>query len=112
MDARLEVITRETFEWYNRLLLLMARGDMRWQRDLLGPDGKLPTLIFDSRYSRAQIVGLMHTPGWRLVYADTTAAVFLDDKTADRLSLSPADPEPLNYLPKLQQEESRKEKSP
>lgn len=103
MDARLEVITQKTFELYNALLQMMAVGDLRWQKILTGNDGKLPALIFDSRYSRPQIVGLAGTPGWRMVFADTTAAVFLDEQTADRLSLPPVDPEPLNYLPKLQQ---------
>jgi hypothetical protein len=99
LDGRLEVSSRETWKAYNSILAAMAAGDIRWQEMLRDSDGALPTVILDSRYSRAQLTGLLNTPGWRLVFADAAGAVFLDEKLARKLSLPPADPEPLKYPP-------------
>jgi len=97
MDARLEVCSRATFEEFNRILAAMARGDPRWQELFLQNKGELPVVILDSRISRPQINGMFFTPDWRLVFADRTAAVFLPNELADKLSLSQADPTPLKY---------------
>lgn len=98
MDARLEVCSRNTFELFNSILVKMAAGDASWQA-IFNPqnDDDLPVVILDSRgaLSRAVISALLQTRGWRLVFADQAAAVFLTNERADKLSLSPADPHPL-----------------
>ena len=102
MDPRLEVCSRNTFELFNTILMKMATGDASWQA-IFEPknDDDLPVVILDSRgpYSRAAINALLQTPGWRLVFADHSAAVFLTDERANRLSLPPADPRPVMNPP-------------
>ena len=93
MDARLEVCTQQTFEQFNRVLATMAVGDPAWQT--LFHDGDIPVVILDSRISRPAINGMLRTPGWRLVFADRSAAVFLTNERADQLNLPFTDPTPL-----------------
>ena len=93
MDARLEVCTQRTFELFNRILTNMAHGDPVWQTHF--HEGELPVVILDSRISRPAINGMLMTPGWRLVFADRSAAVFLTNERSDRLGLPTADPSPL-----------------
>ena len=93
MDARLEVCTQRTFELFNQILAAMAAGDPVWQTRF--QDGELPVVILDSRVSRLAINGMMATPGWRLVFADRAAAVFLPVDRAEQLRLPFADPTPL-----------------
>jgi hypothetical protein len=95
MDARLEVCTRETFEIFDRILEAMAAGNPIWQEVFTRRGGELPIVILDSRVVRPAIEGMLHTPGWRLVYADGAAAVFLDEKRADALGLETADITPV-----------------
>lgn len=97
MDGRLEVCTRQTFELYNDILDRMARADPGWQAVFTANAGELPVVILDSRFSRPQIRGMAQTAGWRLVFADRSAAVFLSSDQADKLSLPEADPEPLRF---------------
>jgi hypothetical protein len=98
MDARLEVCSQNTFEIFITILKKMAAGDASWQV-VFEPksDDDLPVVILDSRGTdtRAAINALLQTPGWRLVFADQAAAVFLTNERADKLSLAPADPHPL-----------------
>jgi hypothetical protein len=98
MDARFEVTSKQTFVLYEQIRQLMASSDPRWA-EILKTEGRLPVVILDSRYSRAEIQGLFRMPEWRLVFADPSAAVFLDITTANRLGLSPADPTPLLHPP-------------
>lgn len=98
-DPRLEVGRQETLKWQESILQSMARGDRSWELLLRDKDGRLPVVILDSRTSRPAINGLYATPGWRLVYADPAAAVFLPTKQADELHLEQADPTPLMYPP-------------
>lgn len=100
MDPRLEVASPDTFRKFNNICNMMAAGDRSWESALRNADGELPVIILDSLFSRLQIRGLAMTPGWRLVYADPVAAVFLEEKTANRLGLREADPEPLLSLPR------------
>jgi hypothetical protein len=95
MDARLEVCTQRTFELYNNVLADMASGSTRWQSLFAG--GELPVVILDSRTSRMAISGLLNTPSWRLVFADSAGAVFLPTSKANQLKLPVADPTPLMY---------------
>jgi hypothetical protein len=99
MDGRLEVCTPQTWVMYNTILQAMAVGDFRWQDAVRDAEGQLPVVILDSRVSRPQINGLLNTPGWRLVFADGSAGVFVDEKLATTLSLPPADFEPLKFPP-------------
>lgn len=96
MDGRLEVCSRRTFEQFDEIRQLMVVGDRRWERLLPRDDqGRMPAIILDARASRHEINGLYQTPGWRLVYADHVATVFLEETLANKLSLPPASLEPL-----------------
>jgi hypothetical protein len=89
MDGRLEVCSRRTFETYNQILTDMATGAPRW-KDVLGLySNEMPVVIFENS-SLLQIRGLLLTPGWRLVFADRTATVFLSNAQADSLLLPAA----------------------
>lgn len=92
MDGRLEVNSQETFLQYESILQAMSVSDPSWQLSLRDSAGNYPVVILDTIKARNAIQGLYNTPGWRLVYADRAAAVFLDRATADRLKLPPADP--------------------
>jgi len=99
MDGRLEVCSRQTFEQFDEIRHLMSVGDRRWEHLLPRDDqGRMPTIILDARVSRREINGLYQTPGWRLVYADPVATVFLEESLANKLSLPPASLQPLLNL--------------
>lgn len=91
MDGRQEVATRRTFERYESILRRMARGDRSWEDGLRDEHGELPAVLLDVHLARPMILGLLRTPGWRLVYADRSGVVFLEEPVADRLGLPPAD---------------------
>jgi hypothetical protein len=96
LDGRLDVISHETEAEYYQILQAIAERNLVWEVALRDPQGNLPVIILDSRDSRPVINGLYVTPGWRIVFADATAAVFLDEDLADKLNLPAADPTPLN----------------
>ncbi|MCH7988737.1 MAG: hypothetical protein IID46_06230 [Planctomycetes bacterium] len=96
LDGRLDVISHETEAEYYQILQAIAERNRVWEVILRDPQGNLPVIILDSRDSRPVINGLYVTPGWRIVFADATAAVFLDEDLADKLNLPAADPAPLN----------------
>ena len=98
-DGRLEVNTKETFELYEQIQQQMAFGKADWAFLLQDEKGQRPVIILDSRSSRNEIRGMGVNPGWRLVFADQAAAVFLDVETAERLQLPQVDPAPLAYPP-------------
>ena len=95
IDPRLEVVSRETFELYEAIGAKMAVGDTSWHHDVRDDEGRLPVVLLDARQAQPAVLGLLRTRGWRLVYADTTAAVFLPSDVANRLRLNRADPRPL-----------------
>lgn len=99
LDARLEVSTPQTYLAQGLMLDKMRQGDRSWERLVKDADGNLPVVILDSRNSRLAIEGLLRSPGWRLVYADPAAGVFLSSHQADALNLPPADIQPLMYPP-------------
>lgn len=101
MDGRLEVCTQQTFERFDEIGLRMTHAHPSWVELLRDKEGHLPAVMLDSRFSRGLITGVMQTPGWRLVYADPSCAVFFDEKTADAFKLPAVSPEPLKYPPKL-----------
>lgn len=91
MDGRLEVCTIDTFKQFNWIIGRMSDADPAWQAVFTLSNGSLPAVLLDSRTSLLPLVGMLHTPGWRMVYADAVAGVFLDDATADRLKLPAVD---------------------
>lgn len=97
MDGRLEVCTEKTFRRYLQALKMMAERDRRWLPIVCHGSPEPPVIILDSRFSRDAINGMFGAPGWRMVFADATAAVFLDEPTANRLRL-PAVPPPIELL--------------
>lgn len=99
MDGRLEVASRETFQINDDILGMMSKGDPRWQGLLMTQGGELPVVILDSRSSRAVINGMFSFANWRLVFADSSAAVFIETELAETLKLPLADPEPLKHPP-------------
>ncbi len=91
MDGRLEVCTRKTFEMLYSVLGSMVAGRKEWEGLFTSSGAELPVVILDTHTSRKPIEGLLRTPGWRLVYADRTAGVFLSEARADRLELPAVD---------------------
>jgi hypothetical protein len=90
------VLRALTFELFDQIRFLMLRGDRSWEQLVpLDPAGRLPVVILDCKVSKPQIDGMLLTPGWRLVYADPIAAVFLEERLADKLSLPLVSSEPL-----------------
>jgi hypothetical protein len=90
MDGRLESCTRQTFEHYEGILRKIAQGDPSWQQQLgpLDSQGRMPAIILDSRADRDQINGLLMLRNWRMVFADSAAAVFITSELADQLGLA------------------------
>ncbi|MCH7689130.1 MAG: hypothetical protein IH899_21065, partial [Planctomycetes bacterium] len=97
MDGRLEVVSRETYSLHEKIRKLMSDRNPSWMAMIRDEEGILPVIILDSRYSRKEIRGLAVTGGWRLVFADSAAAVFVEERIAETLNLSLADPTPLKY---------------
>lgn len=95
MDARLEVCSQQTFMQLNDALLAMQTGSSRWLNEYR--EDEIPVVILDSRTVRQAINGMLITPFWRLVFADRSAAVFLQTELAEKLNLPPVDPAPLMY---------------
>jgi hypothetical protein len=103
MDPRLEVCSIETFLQFNTVLDEMRNGNPKWMDRIRSPDGALPVLILDSRGSRSEINGIMLSLAdkWRMVYADASAAVFVESAVADRLNMPMADPTPMMLPPEF-----------
>lgn len=91
IDGRLEVISKQTFALFADIRRMMSAGNQRWQSILADEKGALPAVVLDARFSRPEIQGMLNTPNWRLVFADRTAAVFLDAEKVKELGLSQAD---------------------
>ena len=91
MDGRLEVCTRKTFEMLYSVLGSMVAGRREWEGLFTSSGAELPVVILDTHTSRQPLEGMLRTPGWRLVYADRTAGVFLHEARADRLKLPAVD---------------------
>lgn len=96
MDGRLEVCSRRTFEIFDEIRFRMSRADRSWEMLMPRDDhGRLPVVVLDCRNSRLEINGMLQTEGWRLVYADHAATVFLEEKLSQSLELPSASLEPL-----------------
>lgn len=88
IDGRLEVCTSQTFQTYRNILEQMANANPGWQGVFRDSRQEMPVVILDATTPTSifPIRGMLHMPGWRPVYADEMAVVFLTDQQADRLS--------------------------
>jgi len=88
MDGRLEVASPETMLAYLEILYWMATGDTSWPKAFARDEaGQLPAVILSRASHRREIAGVLATPGWRAVYADGLAVVFIEEELAERLAL-------------------------
>ena len=86
MDPRLEVAPRELFERYLEVVRAMNAGDTaRWERLIHRPDAAepWPSILLDRAQGERAIAGVLRAPGWRPVYADGLAVVFVREEFAD-----------------------------
>ena len=81
MDGRLEVPDRETFETYIRLENMLNEGRRGWAEPLrrLG----LPLILLGHAKEFGAEATLLVDPGWRCVYFDAIASVFLSNSRGD-----------------------------
>lgn len=109
MDGRLEVCSKETFKMLFEILRWMSLGKRDWEGIFRAAKVPLPVVILDTRHSGFELLGMLQTPGWRLVYADATAGVFLEEAKADELNLEPADEQVLReqLKPYIEERERR-----
>ena len=97
LDGRLEMYRDQTIEQYFQVCDDIARRHPEFMSPLLDKDQQLPTIIVaNSSSTRDLLASLMTCPNVRLVFADATAGVFLQQSTAEKLQLPVADPRPLN----------------
>ncbi|HND55767.1 MAG TPA: hypothetical protein PLV92_25300, partial [Pirellulaceae bacterium] len=92
VDGRLEVCTQATVARHERILDQMVRGDRQWEEEHLAEFGELPLVLLDRRDARPQIEALVSSGTWRLIYADRTAALFLELDLAKRLGVPAENP--------------------
>ncbi len=95
MDPRLEVATRALFEEYVAVVRAMNAGDTAtWEKILARPQEaeRWPSILLDRARSARAIAGVLAAPGWRPVYADDLAVVFLRDEAAQRRGLPRVSP--------------------
>jgi hypothetical protein len=92
MDGRLEVCSKTTFEQFNQIRGMMLAGVPDWPGIIQNYGGDVPAVILDNKTAVLEIRGMLATAGWRLVFSDPTAAVFLADVTADALKLPRINP--------------------
>ena len=81
MDGRLEVPDRETFETYVRLENMLNEGRRGWAEPLrrLGE----PLILLGHTKEFGAEATLLVDPGWRCVYFDAIASVFLSNGRSD-----------------------------
>ncbi len=85
MDPRLEVAPRELFERYLEVVRAMNAGDTaRWEKliHLPGAPEPWPSILLDRGQGARAIAGVLRAPGWRPVYADGLAVVFVREEFA------------------------------
>jgi hypothetical protein len=96
MDGRLEMYRDETIDRYFRIVADIDRRHPGFIDPLLDDEGNLPTVIVGNTINkRKTLAALLTCPVIRLVYADSTAAVFVQVSVADKLQMPVANPEPL-----------------
>lgn len=87
MDGRLEVASRETAETYVAVKQAIANSDPRFVDLVKDSSGQVPVVMLDFRRSRALVQGMQTMPGWRLVFHDNVAAVYIEESLADKLEM-------------------------
>lgn len=98
LDGRLEVYRDSTIDRYFEIVSAIRRRHPSFVGPLLDDDGNLPTIVIENTPgARRSIWAMLTCPFVRLVYADSSAAVFIQDSLADELQLPPADPTPLGF---------------
>ncbi len=98
LDGRLEVYRDSTIERYFEIVSAIRRRHPSFVGPLLDDDGNLPTIVIENTPgTRRSIWAMLTCPFVRLVYADSSAAVFIQQSLADELQLPPADPTPLGF---------------
>ncbi len=80
IDGRLEVPSRATFETFVRLSSMLKEGRPGWA-DALRRLGE-PLILLDHVEDWGAEATLFSQPGWRCVFYDPVAAVFIVDRTA------------------------------
>lgn len=90
MDGRLEIYDPDMFDRYLELVSSITAHDGRWMRSLRDREGNLPAVIIEKQFPEL-ICHLWTTPGWRLVFSDEMAGVFIQETLADQLHLPEAD---------------------
>jgi tetratricopeptide (TPR) repeat protein len=81
MDGRLEVPQRETFQTYIRLRNMLNEGSSGWEERLRRLGEPLLLLGHTSEFG-AEATLLVH-PGWRCVYFDPVASIFVSNSRTD-----------------------------
>ena len=88
MDGRLEVASKETLARFHEVSNFMAASNPAFEELIRLPNGELPAILLDLQFSRRELEGLLLLADrWRLVFADPTGTVFLEQATAERLGL-------------------------
>jgi tetratricopeptide (TPR) repeat protein len=81
MDGRLEMPDPRTFETYLRIDKLLGDRDPRWQAALAELGN--PLVLLEHSYNHSSEAVLLTSPGWRCVYYDALASVFVPRGAAD-----------------------------
>lgn len=95
MDPRLEVASRDLFERTLEIVRAMNAGDTaRWEALIHRPGAPepWPSILLDRTRSERAIAGVLRAPGWRPVYADHLAVVFLREDFAAARALPRVSP--------------------
>jgi hypothetical protein len=98
LDGRLEVYRESTIERYFQIQSAMMERKPDFVVPLLDDDQNLPTIVIENQSgTRKMIWAMLTNPLARLVYADSTGAVFIEESLAEELQLPLADPTPLKF---------------
>jgi tetratricopeptide (TPR) repeat protein len=81
MDGRLEMPDRATFETYRNVEDWLRAGDPRWEKAVGDMGNPLLLLAHEGNYDSE--AHLLAHPGWRCVYYDALASVFVPRGAAD-----------------------------
>ena len=98
LDGRLEVYRDSTIVSYFEIQSDMRERKPEFAVPLLDNEQHLPTIVIENNAGSRRLLWAMLTyPNVRLVYADSTGAVFIEQSLADQLQLPLADPTPLDF---------------
>jgi tetratricopeptide (TPR) repeat protein len=89
MDGRLEMPDRRTFETYVNLEDWLRLNDPRWQQVVA--DMGWPLILLEHTKNHGAEAALLAHPGWRCVYFDALAAVFVPRGKVDETAFPTVD---------------------